>query len=68
MAAARSTAALAKGVGERLLKSLIEKIPEQKPPPGGDNATSAEKPEKPKPFKEVEKILQKFLPGKQEGK
>jgi uncharacterized protein involved in outer membrane biogenesis len=67
-AASLDTAALAKGAGERLLKGLIEKIPGQKPPPGVDNAVPAEKPEKPKPFKEVEEILQKFLPGKQEGK
>lgn len=67
-AASLDTAALAKGAGERLLKDLIEKIPGQKPPPGGDNAAPAEKPEKPKPIREVEEILQKFLPGKQEEK
>jgi uncharacterized protein involved in outer membrane biogenesis len=67
-AASLDTAALAKGAGERLLKGLIGKIPGQKPPPGGDNAASTEKPEKPEPFKEVEGILQKFLPGKQGGK
>ncbi|NNF83984.1 MAG: AsmA-like C-terminal region-containing protein, partial [Deltaproteobacteria bacterium] len=67
-AASLDTSALAKGAGERLLKDLIEKIPGQKPPPGGDNAAPAEKPEKSKPLREVEEILQKFLPGKQEGK
>ncbi len=63
-AASLDTAALAKGAGERLLKDLIGKIPGQKPPPGGDNAAPAEKPEKAKPMREVEGILQKFLPGK----
>ena len=67
-AASLDTKVLAKGVGERLLKGLIEKLHGQKPPPGGDNAAPAEKPEKPKPFREVEEILQKFLPGKREGK
>jgi len=62
--ASLDTAALAKGAGERLLKDLIGKVPGQKPPPGGDNAAPAEKPEQQKPLKEAEDILRKFLPGK----
>jgi len=64
-AASLDTSALAKEAGERLLKDLIEKIPGQRPRPGEDNAAPAEKPGKPDPSREVEKILQKFLPGKQ---
>ncbi len=63
--ASLDTAALAKGAGKRILKELIGKIPGKAPPPGGDNAAPATKPEKEEPFKEVEDVLRKFLPGKQ---
>ncbi len=62
--ASLDTAALAKGAGERLLKDLIGKIPGQTPPPVGDNAAPAKEPEKAEPFREVEDILKKLLPGK----
>lgn len=59
------TAALAKGAGERILKDLIGKMPGKAPPSGGDNAAPAAKPENAEPYKEMEDILRKFLPGKQ---
>lgn len=62
--ASLDTAALAKKAGERLLKDLVGKIPGRTPPPGGDNAAPAKKPEKTEPFREVEDILKKFLPKK----
>jgi|GEM_PF-1362928 len=61
------TAALAKGVGERLLKGLTEKISGRPESPAADNATReapAKTPGRQEPMKEVEGLFRKFLPGK----
>jgi hypothetical protein len=68
-AVALDTAALAKGVGERLLKGLSEKISGRPESPAADNAAReapAKTPVRQEPMKEVEGLFRKFLPGKQE--
>ncbi|MGB7970716.1 MAG: AsmA family protein [Candidatus Deferrimicrobiaceae bacterium] len=66
-AVALDTAALAKGVGERLLKGLTEKISGRPDSSAADNAAKQAPPgtsERREPMKEVEGLFRKFLPGK----
>ena len=61
------TAALAKGVGERLLKGLTEKISGGTESSAADNAAKgapSKTPGRQEPMKEVEGLFRKFLPGK----
>jgi hypothetical protein len=63
------TAALAKGVGERFLKGLTEKIPGRPDSSASDNTAReapAKSPGRQEPMKELEGLFKKFLPGKQE--
>jgi len=63
------TAALSKGVGERLLKGLTGRIPGRSQSTAADNAVReapAKTPGREDPMKEVEGLFRKFLPGKQE--
>ena len=63
-AVAIDPAGLAKGVAGKVLRGLADKIPGSAPAPGTDNAAPAAKPEKADPFKDVEGLFKKILPGK----
>ncbi|MGZ8459776.1 MAG: hypothetical protein ACXWW2_05055, partial [Candidatus Deferrimicrobiaceae bacterium] len=57
-------AALAAGVAQKVLRGLTGAIPGIGTAPGTDNAVPGKKPKKEDPFREVEGIFKKILPGK----
>jgi hypothetical protein len=57
-------AALAAGVAQKVLRGLTGAIPGIGTAPGTDNAAPGMKPKKEDPFREVEGIFKKILPGK----
>lgn len=57
-------AALAAGAAKKVLRGLTGAIPGIGTAPGTDNAAPGKKPQKEDPFREVEGIFKKILPGK----